>query len=117
MGAVSVSRSLPLCWTAMVTSQSGESAEVLRWFAEERAPRDSFGLTMEPTSSLANLVPCLIGAGGSEIPFAATRSLTVTLALHAAVLQHLGADLSPVFATLQIRQRQMQVRSAARLGR
>ncbi len=88
-------------WTAMVTSQSGESAEVLRWFAEERAPRDSFGLTMEPTSSLANLVPCLIGAGGSEIPFAATRSLTVTLALHAAVLQHLGADLSSVFTAMQ----------------
>ena len=86
--------------TVVVTSQSGESAEVLRWFAEGRAPRDTFGLTMEPESSLARLVPSLIGSGGSEIPFAATRSLTVTLALHAAVLEKLGADLTPVRAAM-----------------
>ena len=87
-------------WTAIVTSQSGESAEVLRWFSEGHAPKDAFGLTMEGASSLAGIVPCLVGAGGSEIPFAATRSLTVTLALHAAVLQHLGADLAPVIAAM-----------------
>ena len=86
--------------TVVVTSQSGESAEVLRWFAEGRAPRDTFGLTMEPELSLARLVPSLIGSGGSEIPFAATRSLTVTLALHAAVLEKLGADLTPVRAAM-----------------
>lgn len=84
-------------WTAIVTSQSGESAEVLRWFSGADVPEESFGLTMEAESSLATLAPCLIGAGGSEKPFAATRSLTVTLALHAAVLEKLGVDLTPVF--------------------
>lgn len=86
--------------SVIITSQSGESAEVLRWFTQGSAPEDTFGLTMEPRSSLAKLAPCLIGAGGSEIPFAATRSLTVTLALHAAVLLELGADISPVLKML-----------------
>jgi fructoselysine-6-P-deglycase FrlB-like protein len=86
--------------TVIVASQSGESAEVLRWFREGHAPQDTFGLTMEPASSLARLATCLVGAGGSEIPFAATRSLTVTLALHAAVLQALGADLAETLAVL-----------------
>ena len=49
-------------WTAIVTSQSGESAEVLRWFSEGHAPKDAFGLTMEGTSSLAGIVPCLVGS-------------------------------------------------------
>ncbi|MGD9919785.1 MAG: SIS domain-containing protein [Paenirhodobacter sp.] len=92
---------LPLAGrTVLVTSQSGESAEVLRWFAEGHAPADAFGLTMQAESSLARLAPCLVGAGGSEIPFAATRSLTVTLALHAAVLAALGADLAAVEAVI-----------------
>ena len=82
--------------TVIVTSQSGESAEVLRWFRDGLNPAHTFGLTMEPGSTLAGLAPCLIGAGGSEKPFAATRSLTVTLSLHAAVLSELGADLGPV---------------------
>jgi fructoselysine-6-P-deglycase FrlB-like protein len=36
---------------------------------------------------------CLVGAGGQEVAFAATRSLTVTLALHAAVLAASGGDI------------------------
>ncbi|KAA8613211.1 SIS domain-containing protein [Salipiger aestuarii] len=86
--------------SVIVTSQSGESAEVLRWFREGLAPADAFALTMESGSTLAGLAPCLIGAGGSEKPFAATRSLTVTLALHAAVLAELGADLGEVLAVM-----------------
>ncbi|MGB8813044.1 MAG: aminotransferase, partial [Paracoccaceae bacterium] len=85
--------------TMIVTSQSGESAEVLRWFAESRPKTDTFGLTMDPNATLAGLAPCLIGAGGTEQAFAATRSLTVTLALHAAILAALGADMS---ATRQV---------------
>jgi fructoselysine-6-P-deglycase FrlB-like protein len=92
---------LPLAGrSVIVTSQSGESAEVLRWFDEGHAPKDCFGLTMEPKSSLAKLAPSLIGAGGSELPFAATRSLTVTLALHAGVLHALGADLGATMEML-----------------
>lgn len=85
--------------TMIVTSQSGESAEVLRWFAEGSPKTDTFGLTMDQNSTLAGLAPCLIGAGGTEQAFAATRSLTVTLALHAAILAVLGADMS---ATRQV---------------
>lgn len=91
--------------TVIVTSQSGESAEVLRWFRDNQLFESCFGMTMEPSSSLARLAPSLIGTGGSEIPFAATRSLTVTLALHAAVLSELGEDLTPlsrVFADLSL---------------
>ncbi|MDO6587382.1 aminotransferase [Salipiger sp. 1_MG-2023] len=87
--------------TVIVTSQSGESAEVLRWFREGHAPRDAFGLTMQGCSTLAGLAPCLVGAGGAETPFAATRSLTVTLALHAAVLAELGVSLGDVYGAMQ----------------
>lgn len=86
--------------TIIVTSQSGESAEVLRWFRDCAPKEHVFGLTMEPNSSLAGLAPCLVGAGGSEIPFAATRSLTVSAALHAAVLGALGRNLDDLFAIL-----------------
>ena len=86
--------------TVIVTSQSGESAEVLRWFRESGVTADCFGMTMEGGSSLARLVPALVGAGGSELAFAATRSLTVTLALHAAVLGALGDDPDPLIRVI-----------------
>ena len=78
--------------TVLVTSQSGESAEVLRWFAEAGVRADTFGLTLEGGSSLARTVPSLVGAGGTELAFAATRSLTVSFALHLAMLCALGDD-------------------------
>ncbi|MDF0603304.1 aminotransferase [Psychromarinibacter sp. C21-152] len=87
--------------TVLLTSQSGESAEVLRWLGGKRTAGDVFGLTMEPDSALSRAVPCLIGAGGTETAFAATRSLTVTLALHAAVLGELGASTEDVADALR----------------
>ncbi|MEK1923939.1 MAG: SIS domain-containing protein [Rhizobium giardinii] len=87
--------------TVLITSQSGESAEVLRWFAETGGTRDTFGLTLEGTSFLARSAPSLVGAGGSELAFAATRSLTVSFALHLAILAALGTDPAPVLATLR----------------
>ncbi|QKC81486.1 SIS domain-containing protein [Mesorhizobium sp. NZP2077] len=78
--------------TVLVTSQSGESAEVVRWFAEAGNAADVFGLTLEGGSFLARTAPCLVGAGGTELAFAATRSLTVTFALHLAILAALGED-------------------------
>ena len=87
--------------TVLMTSQSGESAEVLRWFEGGHAAGEVFGLTMEGGSSLARLAPTLVGAGGSELAFAATRSLTVTLALHAAVLQALGEDIAPALRIME----------------
>jgi fructoselysine-6-P-deglycase FrlB-like protein len=92
---------LPLAGKAvLVTSQSGESAEVVRWFGEAGPVPDTFGLTLEASSYLARTVPCLVGAGGTELAFAATRSLTVTFALHLAVLAALGQDAAPALAAL-----------------
>lgn len=88
--------------TVLVTSQSGESAEVVRWFAEVGNVRDTFGLTLEEKSFLGRAVPCLVGAGGSELAFAATRSLTISFALHLAVLAALGDDPTAALATLQV---------------
>lgn len=87
--------------TVIISSQSGESAEVLRWFSGIDSRKGVFGLTLEETSQLARLAPCLIGAGGTEHAFAATRSLTVTLALHAAVLSRLGTDAGPAVEMLK----------------
>lgn len=87
--------------TVIVTSQSGESAEVLRWFAETGGTKDTFGLTLEAGSSLARATPSLVGAGGTELAFAATRSLTVSFALHLAILTALGADPAAALAALQ----------------
>lgn len=93
---------LPLAGrTILVTSQSGESAEVVRWFSETGERADTFGLTLEGASFLGRTVPCLVGAGGTELAFAATRSLTVTFALHLAILAALGGDSAAALATLK----------------
>ncbi|TGP55414.1 SIS domain-containing protein [bacterium M00.F.Ca.ET.230.01.1.1] len=93
---------LPLAGkTVIVTSQSGESAEVLRWFAETGDRTGTFGLTLEAGSFLGRTVPCLVGAGGTEFAFAATRSLTVTFALHLAILAALGDDPAAALAALK----------------
>ena len=84
----------------LITSQSGESAEVLRWFSETGGSEDTFGLTLEGTSFLAKRTVCLVGAGGTELAFAATRSLTVSFALHLAILSALGEDPAPALAAL-----------------
>lgn len=87
--------------TILITSQSGESAEVLRWFSEIGGTPETFGLTLEAGSFLARSAPCLVGAGGTELAFAATRSLTISLALHLAVLAALGDDPAPALAALE----------------
>ncbi|MCB1491610.1 MAG: aminotransferase [Rhodobiaceae bacterium] len=86
--------------TVLLTSQSGESAEVLRWFATVPPHGHTYGITLDAGSSLAKTVLCLVGAGGIETAFAATRSLTITLALHAAVLGRLGAPTDELEETL-----------------
>ncbi len=85
----------------IVTSQSGESAEVRRFFLNQAQRRNVFGMTLDGGSLLAETVPSLVAAGGVEIAFAATRSLTVTLALHLAVLARLGVDPAPALAVLK----------------
>jgi fructoselysine-6-P-deglycase FrlB-like protein len=86
--------------TVLITSQSGESAEVVRWFNETGGNPDTFGLTLEGGSFLARTVTSLTGAGGTELAFAATRSLTVTFALHLAILAALGENPAGALAAL-----------------
>ena len=76
--------------TVLVTSQSGESGEVLAYLRLSAANEERFGLTLDAGSTLARSVPSLIGHGGAERAFAATRSLYVSLALHARILHELG---------------------------
>jgi fructoselysine-6-P-deglycase FrlB-like protein len=87
--------------TIFVTSQSGESAEVVRWFNETGGTEETFGLTLEGSSFLASAAPSLIGTGGTELAFAATRILTVTFALHLAILATLGDDPDAAIAALK----------------
>lgn len=87
--------------TVFITSQSGESAEVLRWFEETGGHEETFGFTLEGGSFLARTAPCLVGHGGTERAFAATRSLTVSFALHLAILAALGEDVAPAVAALE----------------
>lgn len=93
---------LPLAGrTVIVVSQSGESAEVVRWLGTARSAAEVFGLTMDPHSTLAAALPCLIGAGGVETGFAATRSVLVGLALYGRVLAALGADAAAMVDALR----------------
>jgi len=86
--------------TIFVTSQSGESAEVVRWFDETGGTQETFGLTLDSRSFLARTAPSLVGSGGTELAFAATRSLTVTFALHLTILTALGEDPAAALAAL-----------------
>jgi fructoselysine-6-P-deglycase FrlB-like protein len=87
--------------TVFITSQSGESAEVLRWYDEAGGNAETFGFTLENGSFLARTAPSLVGHGGTEQAFAATRSLTVSFALHLAILAALGEDASAAVDALE----------------
>jgi len=89
--------------TAIVVSQSGESGEIPELLARLKGSEHNFGMTLDPQSTLGRTLRCLVGAGGAEIAFAATRSLTVTLALHAAVLAALGENDDGAAESLQDR--------------
>lgn len=86
--------------TVLLTSQSGGSGEILRYLDKPLGAEDRFGLTLDPASGLASRVKSLVGAGGPERAFAATRSVLVTHALHLAVLAALGIDAAEALAEL-----------------
>ncbi len=79
----------------ILASQSGGSAEVLKWLDGRGSTDNVFGVTLDPDGSLARRVPSLIGAGGTEKAFAATRSFTVSLAVYAGLIAKLE-DAAPV---------------------
>jgi sugar/nucleoside kinase (ribokinase family)/fructoselysine-6-P-deglycase FrlB-like protein len=85
----------------IATSQSGESAELIRWL-EVAGKRDGvYGMTLDPHSTLARAALSVVGSGGAEVAFAATRSLLVTLALHVAILAGLGEDPTAALQALR----------------
>jgi len=86
--------------TRLLTSQSGESVEIARILDGDDLD-DTFGLTLDANGRLARTVPSLIGHGGAEIAFAATRSLTISLALMAAVAEALGHSQDGVRTVLE----------------
>ena len=98
----------------IVTSQSGESAEVHRILADLNGHAAAYGMTLEASSTLGRSLPSLIGAGGTEHAFAATRSLMITLALHLGVLAAMGQDAAPALEVLRMRAR-LDVNEAVKL--
>lgn len=90
---------LPSDPALLLTSQSGASGEVAR-FLSGRDDREIIGLTLAPDSRLARVGLPVLGAGGVELAYAATRSLLVTIALHAAILRGLGVQDDGLAAVL-----------------
>jgi fructoselysine-6-P-deglycase FrlB-like protein len=86
---------------ALLASQSGESAEIVRYLHTGSQDEERFGLTLDAESTLARSVPSLVGHGGVEHAFAATRSLTVSLALHARVVHELGSPQDSAMEVLR----------------
>lgn len=91
---------LPGRATELLVSQSGASGEIVRYLDRRDSDEQIFGLTLNALSPLGQRTTSLIGQGGPEQAFAATRSLAITLALHAAILKHLGSDPADFLAIL-----------------
>ena len=87
--------------TAILTSQSGGSGEVLQYLDRPAGREERFAITLEASSALAQRIPALTGVGGTERAFAATRSLMICLSLHAAVIAALGEDQGPALELLR----------------
>ncbi len=85
---------LPGSPAMLITSQSGGSGEIIRLIENGLVTDHAFGLTMEAKGALAQALPALVGVGGTETSYAATRSQLITLAQHAALLEALGDDIS-----------------------
>jgi fructoselysine-6-P-deglycase FrlB-like protein len=86
--------------TVIITSQSGGSGEVSHYLDMPVHGEERFGLTLNKDSILAQRVKSLIGAGGVELAFAATRSILISQALHASVLNALGIPMEQALAVL-----------------
>jgi fructoselysine-6-P-deglycase FrlB-like protein len=87
--------------TVLLVSQSGNSGEIGHYLESEPNGEERFGITLNAEGTLAKNVPALIGAGGIEKAFAATRSIFISQALHLAVLQALGANVEVALRTIQ----------------
>ena len=81
---------------ALISSQSGESGEIIQYLKNPHGLEERFGVTLNGESTLANTIPSLVGVGGAELGFAATRSFSISLALHVALLEALGTSQDQV---------------------
>ncbi len=92
--------------TLLIASQSGRSGEIVELLGSPAVTGDKFALTLDGDSPLAKAcVAALVAHGGPEQAFAATRSITLTVAMHGAILEALGAPkgvLRDVFAAAEI---------------
>jgi fructoselysine-6-P-deglycase FrlB-like protein len=86
---------------AIIASQSGESGEVIQYLKKDSGQEHRFGLTLNADSTLAKSIPSLVGVGGPELGFAATRSIMISLALHASLLEALGLPQENIREILQ----------------
>ena len=77
----------------VLTTQSGGSAEVVRWLAENGTASAVGGVTLSADLPFGD-VPTLVAHGGPERAFAATRSFTLTLAALSTLLIKLGCNPS-----------------------
>jgi fructoselysine-6-P-deglycase FrlB-like protein len=87
--------------TVLLVSQSGNSGEVVHYLKTDANGEERFGMTLNADSILAAAVPALLGAGGIEKAFAATRSIFISHALHLAVLEALGSSVELALKALQ----------------
>jgi len=87
--------------TLLISSQSGESGEILRFLDSLPSKANVFGITLDASSTVGRSIPCVVGEGGPEVAYAATRSLTLTFAAHVAILAALGVDVAPTLAALK----------------
>ncbi len=86
---------------ALIVSQSGESGEIVDLLKVPAGGDRRFALTLNAGSTLGRSVEeALVAAGGPENAFAATRSIILTVAMHAAVLEALGQPQTALRAVL-----------------
>lgn len=83
--------------SVLIASQSGRSGEIVELLATPAGQDERFALTLDGESPLAQACRAvLVADGGPEQAFAATRSITLTLAMHGAILAELGIDTVPL---------------------
>lgn len=82
---------------ALFASQSGESGEIVELLKTPAGRDRRCGMTLAGESTLARHVDkVMVASGGPENAFAASRSIILTVAMHAAVLKELGIDAEPL---------------------
>lgn len=86
--------------TVIITSQSGGSGEIAHYLSQPAPHEERFGVTLNADSVLGLGVANLVGVGGPENAFAATRSILMCQAMHGAILAALGLDTAEALATL-----------------